>query len=188
MNFEKSKQKRCHSPARLWQTLCVYSMCCSAIRKTSYELVRVNSFSSPMYHSPSHSLQAPYRHHHQDQPTDYSTPLAATPSSKSTHPHSLPKPIETNQNKSSIQRLKLNMSENQKTMFIQYLPSSLAILSGTIENLLEPLESLLERCSPSHCLLRLLNSLPLSSPCFAFRRKTLEQGQGIKDFGEKSKP
>ena len=73
------------------------------------------------------------------------------------------------------------MRENQKTMFIQYLPSSLAILSGTIENLLEPLESLLERCSPSPCLLTLLNSLPLSSPCFKFRRKTLEQGQRIKD-------
>ena len=80
------------------------------------------------------------------------------------------------------------MRENQKTTFIQYLPSSLAILSGTIENLLEPLESLLERCSPSPCLLRLLNSLPLSSPCFAFRRKTLEQGQRIKDFGQKRKP
>ena len=66
---KKRRQKPCHSPARLWQTLCVYSMCCSAIRKTSYELVRVNSFSSPMYHSPSHSLQAPHRHHQQDQPT-----------------------------------------------------------------------------------------------------------------------
>ena len=49
-----------------------------------------------------------------NQPCSLTTPIAATPSSKSTHPHSLPKPIETNQNKSSIQRLKLKHERESK--------------------------------------------------------------------------
>ena len=48
------------------------------------------------------------------QPCSLTTPISATPSSKSTHPHSLPKPIETNQNKSSNQRLKLKHERESK--------------------------------------------------------------------------